>query len=187
LQDPPAPVVSDDGGVTVACGQGTHVDRGGCVPDDVAAALGSPTPCLAGGNVLAVYGDPDSYVYPGAHSVVGGQWANGMQGGANPDGVLLEAHLPNSTPSDPWWFLFFVTPNQTPAKALYSFDTAAPTGPNFELQWGSSACMEGASGAFQISDLAYHGDVVDSFTVTFWQHCAGHTGLTRGCAHVVKP
>jgi hypothetical protein len=180
----PTPPPADDGGVTVACGDGTHIDRGGCVPDDPATALGSSTPCLGGGNRLAVYGDPDSFVYPGAHTIIGGTWANGMQGGEPPDGVLLEAHLPGSISTDPWWFLFFETLHAAPAKGIYAFDGTSAGSAGFQLQWGSSGCPSGASGAFQIEDIAYHGSVLDSFTVTFWQHCPEHTGLTRGCAHV---
>lgn len=159
------------------CGPGT-VDMGGqCVPADSAA------PCLVGGNVLYLNGEPGDLVHPGVETLQQGQWSaeassthvgisyNGLSPGVFWTLDFSSEQLPGSPP---------LTAQIYPNATRWPFE--APGEPGESINGNGVGCNT-YTGQFQIKEITFEAGTLKTFTASFQESCDNLGPLLRGCVH----
>lgn len=154
---------------------------------DLTVDLGNPvssSPCLTGGSVVYVDGDPGDYIHPGPETFAVSAWTAINSGTA--DTFLYETN-PNSIAGI--WDFAFSSLNLGQPLAVGRYDNAtgypgAAGTPVLQIIGGGRACRI-LSGWFEIESIA-GGPNNGSFTeltATFEQHCENAAAALRGCIH----
>ena len=182
--DPPVPVGgAGAGGSEGDGGAGAGFPIGG---SPGMAPFIDPAPCLVGGNVLYVNGEPDDFVHPGEATYLDAVWTN---------------------TSDPFRAIYFVDPSDQLESDWFVELTSMPTGeplaigvyedaekfdngpvgsqPGIDIGnfGGAGAPCQTVTGRFEVFDIEVTGDTITRFTATFEQRCEPATGVMRGCVH----
>jgi hypothetical protein len=156
-----------------------------------AGALPSTAPCLTGGHVLKVEGDPGCFWFSGTqYDALGSSWAVEAEAYfATYDGASIQVLPPASAQSGgPGWFLNFNTWNaREPMQTGVVYDVGmVSNGGSFGY---ASTCVS-ASGSFRVDDFRATGGtgspeigMLLSFTAAFSIACDGSPGVLRGCIH----
>jgi prepilin-type processing-associated H-X9-DG protein len=146
--------------------------------------VGSPAPCLGGGNVL--FFDGSGYVFTGTQTVTLGTFS--ATGAADKDAVSFWIE-----PSDPgqgsWWHVDFNTRQLGLPLATQVYEGAqrapfaSPGHPGIDIGGDGRGCNT-ISGRFQVHELEWTGAALTRFTATFEQFCeANPSNVLRGCVH----
>jgi hypothetical protein len=166
--------------------------REGEVAEDAEAAadgLPSTAPCLTGGHVLSVEGDPGSFFFTGTQTdALGSVWAvEAEEYYAVFDGALIEVEPPPSADAGGSWFLDFNTWNaMIPMKTGVVYDIATVSN---SISFGYTRTCSSAAGSFRVDEMeapdASVGGVsmLLGFTAAFAITCDGYPGALRGCVH----
>jgi hypothetical protein len=147
------------------------------------AGVGSPAPCLAGGNLLFMDGMND-YIFTGTQTVREGAWS---ASGDVDDNINIHVD-PSDSELGLWWDLTFSTEQlgQPLMEQVYEMAERAPFAspghPGLSLSGDGRGCNT-LTGRFQIHELDRSGDALRAITATFEQHCEGGLGVVRGCVH----
>jgi hypothetical protein len=147
--------------------------------------VGSDAPCLVGGDVLFLDGDPGDYIFAGMETITQGTWTW--------DGSQSEVHIavtPSDTSQGFWWNLYFdssLLNNPTLVDQVYQnaqgWPYETPGHPGLGVSGYGVGCYA-AAGQFQIEDIRWsNSGLLTSFTATFEHHCDGSTAALRGCVH----
>lgn len=143
-------------------------------------------PCLTGGNVFHVEGDPGDSVYP-ATATVGpndGRWSAVESGGL----FVQISVATGAITSLSWGFAFSTITTQTPI-AVGTYDpvvgpSTTTMSPTLRLVTDGRYCdqprMRVTIADFETTGPHDEGDLV-AMTATFEQHCNGATAAIRGC------
>jgi hypothetical protein len=148
------------------------------------AGVGSPAPCLVGGDVL--FFDGSGWIFTGTQTVTLGTFTTSAYTAA--DWVDLRV-----TPSDPgqglWWHLDFSSrqleqPLRTQVyEGAQRAAFASPGHPGIDVGGDGRGC-NAISGRFQIHELDWMGGTLSRFTATFEQFCEqSPSNVLRGCVH----
>ncbi|MBW1809656.1 MAG: hypothetical protein JRJ87_15785 [Deltaproteobacteria bacterium] len=152
-------------------------------------SVGTPAPCLIGGNVAFFDGDEGDWVHPGTDTITMGDWiANIRQDtSTTPHTVLLSLHPVDSGQGSHWSFTFSSHElNNSLNSAVYEdaqrypFESAGH--PGISINGDGRACNE-CCGRFQIHELQMEGTQLRSFTATFEQNCECGSSILHGCVH----
>ena len=159
------------------------------------AADASPTidaagvgPCLAGGNIFYVEGDPDDPDYP-ATATIGPN--DGAWSGLGSGQAYVDVSVTTAGNTEPSWAFAFSTAQAESAIAVGTYDPVTePSGtamtPTLELVTGGNYCNT-LLGSVTIAQYETTGptDEADLYavTATFERHCNGSTATLRGCVH----
>ncbi len=146
------------------------------------AGVGSPAPCLAGGDVL--FFDGSGWVFTGTQTVTVGTFTPY----AATDDVSLWI-----VPSDPkqglWWDVEFSSRQLGLPLTTQVYDGAeraafaSPGHPGIDIGGDGRGCNT-IAGRFQIHELAWMGASLASFTASFEQFCEeSPANVLRGCVH----
>ena len=168
------------------------IDAPGDVVEGNEASDGLPStaPCLTGGHVLSVEGDPGSFFFTGTQTdAVGSSWAvEAEEYYALFDGALIEvAPPPSADAGGAGWFLDFNTWNamtRLQTGVVYDVATVSTAG-----SFGYGRTCTAATGTFRVDDFeapdARIGGVsmLLGFTAAFAIECDGYPGVLRGCVH----
>jgi hypothetical protein len=151
------------------------------------AGVGSPAPCLAGGNVVFFNGDTGDYIHPGMATINRAVWNVSASPASGTTQVSVDL-----TPSDPSqgsdWSIDFATDMIGPMhEQVYAnaerWPFESPNHPGLSIAGDGRGCNM-LTGQFQIEDLTVSNMNLVSFTATFEQHCEGGSAALRGCVHV---
>jgi prepilin-type processing-associated H-X9-DG protein len=146
------------------------------------AGVGSPAPCLGGGNVLFFDGEAGDYIHPGVATITQGSWT------ANQSTYQVHVHVDPASQTDGlWWDVYFDSSkiNQPLTAQVYAeaerwpFQSANKAG--LDVSGDGRGCNM-LTGRFQIETLDVTSSRLTSFTATFEQHCDGGPAL-HGCVH----
>jgi hypothetical protein len=145
--------------------------------------VGSPAPCLGGGNVLYFDGDTGDYIHPGMQTITGGTFTAQYSA----DQVSLSVNTSNGATGALWSLTFATDKLGQPIGAqVYDNTQRAPfeaSGqPGLDVSGDGRGCNT-SNGAFQIETLTATGTTLHGFTATFEQHCEGATPALHGCVH----
>ena len=145
--------------------------------------VGSDAPCLVGGDVLFLNGDPGDYIHPGMETFSNGSWS--FTGGART--TTVGATPPNGTVGSGYQVTFSTAGLDADlAPQVYVGATRAPfasTGPGLEISGDGRGCNT-LTGSFQIEAMSVDdGGALTAITATFEQHCEGASAALRGCVH----
>ena len=155
-----------------------------------ADGLPSTAPCLTGGHVLSVEGDPGSIFFTGVQTdALGSSWAvEAEEYYALFDGALIEVTPPPSADAGgAGWFLNFNTWNtMTRMQTGIVYDVATVANSD---SFGYTRTCASAGGSFRVDEFdapdASIGGVsmLIGFTAAFAITCDGYPGVLRGCVH----
>ena len=157
-----------------------------------ADGLPSTAPCLTGGHVLSVEGDPGSFFFTGTQTdALGSVWAvEAEEYYAVFDGALIEVKPPPSADAGGSWFLDFNTWNaMIPMKTGVVYDIATVSN---STSFGYTRTCSSAAGSFRVDEMeapdASVGGVsmLLGFTAAFAVTCDGYPGVLRGCVHFLR-
>jgi predicted RNA binding protein YcfA (HicA-like mRNA interferase family) len=147
------------------------------------AGVGSPAPCLIGGNVLFLDGMND-FIFSGTETITHASW----NASASPSHVSISLD-----PSDPsqglFWFLDLDSSQlgQPLTETTYEDAQRWPFEgighPGLSLDGDGRGCNT-LTGRFQIEELSVINGALKRVTATFEQHCEGGPGVVRGCVHI---
>lgn len=163
-------------------------------PDADAAKPEGPAsvaPCMTGGNVLYVDGDPTDPVHPGQETIAGA--ATTFVNAAPTSHAFTTRLWTEFVPAAPnlkhWELIFSTDKLSTPiSTGVYASAQRHTTGgaghPGLFISNYDLGCSGALTGSFEIVELTMNGPDVTSFTASFEQQCAGMTGALRGCVHV---
>jgi hypothetical protein len=176
-------------------------DEGAGGPDQMLPDLPSTAACLAGGNVLWLEGDPDSWWgFAGTQTFSTGTFWLGYADNiyAKYDGTTVSIGVPGSVPGGEWQFAFSTwsvagisVPGPLQTGVVYS---VTPSNYAEDLTiYSPTAQGCGIGGAFRLDAFSAQsglgGDTEDTLltlTATFsasCPHAEGKTGILRGCLH----
>jgi hypothetical protein len=147
--------------------------------------VGSPAPCLVGGNVLYFNGDASNYIFKGMQTVTKATW--------QPTVSSTQVHI-HLTPSDTttqglWWDLYFDSsklgmPLMTQVyKDAMRWPFQTDGHPGLDVSGDGRGCNM-VTGRFEIQDLVMSNGALTKFTATFEHHCEGLAAALRGCVHI---
>ncbi len=143
-------------------------------------------PCLIGGNVFHVEGDPGDPVYPGMATITSadGKWLGQMVGASDVQAVVYQ----NSVTS--WAFAFRDGFETVLDVKEYDNVTTVPTntsGPFLVLYMDGRTCHQGTARVTLVtldrSNPSSEQPTLLSLTATFEVHCGAITPAVRGCVH----
>jgi len=149
----------------------------------VPTGVGSPAPCLIGGNVMFFDGMND-WVYSGTQTVTQASW--------NSNASTNNVHVgltPAVSSQGLWWDVYFDSSQLGKPLTTTVYEDAerwpfqAPQHPGLSLSGDGRGCNT-LTGRFQIEDLAIANNSVKRLTATYEQHCEGGPGVVRGCVHL---
>jgi hypothetical protein len=146
------------------------------------ADVGSPAPCLIGGNVMFFDGVND-WVYSGTQTITQASWT--ASGSANFVHVGL---TPANQSQGLWWDIYFDSSLLGRPLTETVYDDAerwpfqAPQHPGLSLSGDGRGCNT-LTGRFQILELTITDNELAKITATYEQHCEGGPGVVRGCVH----
>jgi len=148
-------------------------------PDSHAGQL---VPCLAGGNILHLVGEPGDYITQGqTMTVTLGTWTQ-QAAGSPPDAVSI------SISGSSWWSVGFSTKQLGhglkvglyPSAERYLFESAGH--PGLGLSGNGKGCNT-LCGAFQLQTFQASAGQIVELLATFEQHCECGASRLTGCVH----
>ena len=175
--------VPHDGGVHDFGVADLAAPRDMAAPPDLAGPVSS-APCLTGGSVVYLDGDPGDFIHPGAQTLAVSSWS-ALNSGTS-DTFWYEANVS----SNDWWDFAFSSAKQGAPLAVGRYDNAtrypfeAAGAPGLDVTGDGRGCNM-SSGWFEIESIA-GGPGNGSFTeltATFEQHCENGVAALRGCIH----
>lgn len=145
--------------------------------------VGTPAPCLVGGDVM--FFDGSGFIFNGTETVTVGSFTAPVQ---SADDVAFTI-----TPSNPGqgsiWNLEFTSVQLGQPLAIQVYDDAqrapfaSPGHPGIQIFGDGRACNT-IAGRFQLHDLVFASGVLRRFTATFEQFCEQDpANVLRGCVH----
>jgi hypothetical protein len=148
------------------------------------AGVGSPAPCLGGGNALFFSGT--GWVFTGTQLVTLGTFVPSAYSTTDDVSIWI-------TPSDPgqgsWWDVQLSSRELAQPLTTQVYEGAqrapfaSPGHPGIDIGGDGRGCNT-ISGRFQIHDLAWRGTTLSQLTATFEQFCEqSPTNVLRGCIH----
>lgn len=183
-----------------ACGRQGMDREGRCIADvDATRALevaspatdaivapprvGTPAPCLLGGNAMYFHGVND-WIYIGTQTITSAQW------NTNASTSFVHVGLtPTNKSQGLWWDVYFDTSKLGYPLEITTYDHAqrwpfqAADHPGLSLSGDGRGCNT-LTGRFQIEELEVENNVLKRFTATYEQHCEGLAGFVEGCVHI---
>jgi hypothetical protein len=153
---------------------------------DMTSSSPSTAPCLTGGSVIYLDGDPGDYIHSGIETINVDHWSALNSGSSN----TFWYQWDNASNGGEWWSFAFSSVQLGAPLAIgrydnatrYPFETAGH--PGLDVSGSGRGCNI-SSGWFQIFSIA-GGPNNGSFTeltATFEQHCEDGTAALRGCIH----
>jgi hypothetical protein len=149
---------------------------------------GDVAPCLTGGNVLYLDGDPGDYIHPGVVTITAATWSPSLSPATAPSTVSIHL-VPTSSSQGQWWDADFSSAKLGQPLMLQTYTGAqrlpfaAAGAPGLEVTGDGRGCNT-IVGTFTIRDLQVSSGSLTSFTASFVQHCEGGSTALRGCVHV---
>jgi hypothetical protein len=147
--------------------------------------LPSTAPCLTGGHVLWVQGDPGNVLFSGTQTYAAGtSWLVEAEAYyATYDGAYVVVGLPGG---GGWYFSFNTWGLKQPMQTGVRYD-ASDTGSGSELVRYLRTCMT-QTGSFEVEDFSAEGGeggigTLLSITASFSVTCDNSPGAVRGCFH----
>jgi hypothetical protein len=146
---------------------------------------GDPAPCLTGGNLLILDGDPGKYVHPGSSVLDDAQWSFIPMGNPVDD---LYIDITTDGGMGEWWTVWFATDDIPAPLAVGQYEGAMrtpfeePGRPGLSI-YGNGAGCNTLSGWFEIHELELEANAVSRITATWEQHCEEGPLALRGCIH----
>lgn len=143
-------------------------------------------PCLVGGNVFHVEGDPGDPVYPGAATITSadGTWGGKMVGASDVQAGVYQGSITS------WAFAFRDGFENVLEVKEYDNVTTVPTntsGPFLALYMDGRTCHQGTARVTIVTldrdNPSSDQPTLLSLTATFEVHCGGITPAVRGCVH----
>ncbi len=145
--------------------------------------VGSPAPCLLGGDTLYFDGDAGDYIHPGKDTINAGSWS------ASGSDFLVSVNVnPSNSKQGSYWSLQFSSNKLNKALNAQVYEGAErypfepPGKPGLSITGSGKGCNT-LSGRFQIHELTSLNGTITGFTATFEQHCEKGAAALRGCVH----
>jgi len=147
--------------------------------------VGSPEPCLVGGNVM--FFDGNDYIYNGTMTVTQGMFAPT----GDTDTVEISV-IPFLTTQGTNWAVRFSSAQLNVPLTPGVYENAVRLSGSANGHAGLEVIGDGRgcntiAGRFQIEDYTITADTVSSLTATFEQHCEGGAPVLNGCIHYEAP
>lgn len=146
---------------------------------------GDPTPCLVGGNMFILDGDPQDYVHAGSLVLDDADWAF-SQSGDPIDVVLIDVTTERGMGE--WWYVWFATDAIPAPLAVGHYPDAMrepfedPGHPGLWIAGNGAGCNM-IGGQFEIHDLEIVDGTIQRITATWEQFCELGPHALRGCVH----